>query len=43
VILDYPQGTLYLQPNRHFTEPDAWFQLGSAFSVCMSVALRGSG
>jgi hypothetical protein len=28
VTLDYPQGTLYLQPNRHFAEPDVFDRSG---------------
>jgi hypothetical protein len=47
VILDYPQGTLYLQPNRHFAEPDVfdrsglWLMRasnGSAFEVADVIA-----
>jgi hypothetical protein len=28
VTLDYPRGTLYLQPNRHFAEPDLFDRSG---------------
>jgi hypothetical protein len=28
VTLDYPHGTLYLQPNRHFAEPDVFDRSG---------------
>jgi PDZ domain-containing protein len=28
VTLDYPQGTLYLQPNQHFAEPDVFDRSG---------------
>jgi hypothetical protein len=28
VTLDYPQGTLYLEPNRHFAEPDVFDRSG---------------
>jgi S1-C subfamily serine protease len=47
VTLDYPQGMLYLQPNRHFAEPDVfdrsglWFMRasdGSAFEVADVIA-----
>jgi hypothetical protein len=31
VTLDYPQGTLYLQPNRHFAEPDVFDRSGLSF------------